>query len=47
MFRKLSIGLLLFVSANCVSSQNIIHGLIKEAETNKPLPFANIYIEGT
>ncbi len=45
--KKLYISLLFFMLVNNVFSQNNIHGIIKDAETHKPLPNANIYIKDT
>ena len=45
--KKLYISLLFFIVVNNVFSQNRIHGIIKDAEADKPLPNANIYIKDT
>ncbi len=39
--------IIIFFSVNNVFSQNSIHGIIKDADTNEPLTYANIYIEDT
>ena len=45
--KNLIIFLMLFISNNTVSASTVIQGTIKDAETLKPLPNANIYIKDT
>ena len=45
--RALFLTIILFFITNNIYSQNIIHGNIKDAETNEFLSYTNIYIEGT
>jgi len=45
--KRYIIFFVLFININTVSASTVIHGIIKDAETNKPLPNANIYIKDT
>ena len=45
--KKSIILLLLILSCRTLFGSTVIQGIIKDAETNKPLPNANIYIKET
>ena len=42
-----TLGVFLLLCVNLLQAQNVISGSVTDAETNEPIPGANIVIQGT